>query len=277
MTSSASHRNPDSPDNAKSPAFQFYPKDFLTDENVLVMSLQERGAYITLLCVCWQQGTLPDDQERLARLCGVPVPAFRRLWPALAVCFRAALDQPGRLVQPRLEREREKQANFARRQSDRGRLGGRPKKPDESGNKATAFPPLSGAAKPEQSGAAKPGKALQSSSSSSSSDFSQKELARPQSTDVSPEASTRAGDFCRWYEDTHERLFSVGYFGTNNDYMNALRLVEKFSDQDLQDAALVWFGQDDDFATKGTRTIAKFASRVTGCLQDAKRVIGRSA
>jgi hypothetical protein len=42
----------DSTPGGKSPAFQFYPKDFLTDENVRVMSLQERGAYITLLCLC---------------------------------------------------------------------------------------------------------------------------------------------------------------------------------------------------------------------------------
>jgi hypothetical protein len=85
----------------------------------------------------------------------------------------------------------------------------------------------------------------------------------------------RAGEFSRWYEDTHERLFSVGYIGTRHDYEDALRLVAKLSDQDLRDAALVWFGQDDDFATTGTRTIGKFASRATGCLQQARAVVGR--
>lgn len=80
----------------------------------------------------------------------------------------------------------------------------------------------------------------------------------------------RAGSFCQWYEDTHERLFHIGYIGTGNDYQAALRLCEKLTDQQVRDAALVWFGMDDDFATNGTRTIPKFASRATGCLQQAK-------
>lgn len=37
----------------KSPAFQFYPKDFLTDDKVLAMSAEVRGLYITLLCIDW--------------------------------------------------------------------------------------------------------------------------------------------------------------------------------------------------------------------------------
>ena len=74
----------------KSPAFQFYPKDFLTDEKVRVMSLQERGAYITLMCLCWTEGTIPSDLLRLARLCEVPVRVFRHLWPALEPCFQGA-------------------------------------------------------------------------------------------------------------------------------------------------------------------------------------------
>jgi hypothetical protein len=37
----------------KAPAFQFYPKDFLTDSRVMAMSNEVRGMYITLLCVDW--------------------------------------------------------------------------------------------------------------------------------------------------------------------------------------------------------------------------------
>lgn len=81
----------------------------------------------------------------------------------------------------------------------------------------------------------------------------------------------RAGAFCEWYEDTHQRLFGIGYIGTNSDFMAAQRLCEKLSDQEVRDAALVWFGQDDDFATNGTRSIPKFASRASGCLQEARK------
>lgn len=82
----------------------------------------------------------------------------------------------------------------------------------------------------------------------------------------------RAGDFCQWYEDTHERLTGVGYIGTQNDYQAALKLCQKLADAEVRDAALVWFGMDDDFAKNGTRTIPKFASRASGCLQLAKQV-----
>lgn len=107
----------------RSPAFQFYPKDFLTDSNVVVMSLQERGAYITLICQCWIEGDIPADPARLSRLCGVPIASFRKLWPALAPCFRPLRRDADRLVHPRLERERQKQIEFRDGQSERGVKG----------------------------------------------------------------------------------------------------------------------------------------------------------
>jgi uncharacterized protein YdaU (DUF1376 family) len=110
----------------KSPAFQFYPKEFLTDGNVAGMSLQERGAYITLLCVCWQERSLPADPTRLANMVGLPYAQFRKFWPAIAVCFSQA---DGRLVHPRLEKEREKQENYRRRQSDKGKASAANRKP----------------------------------------------------------------------------------------------------------------------------------------------------
>jgi uncharacterized protein YdaU (DUF1376 family) len=100
----------------KSPAFQFYPKEFLTDGNVAAMSLQERGAYITLLCICWQEKSLPADLSRLANIVGVPLKVFTRLWPILSGCF---IKQGDRFLHPRLEKEREKQTAFSRRQKDK--------------------------------------------------------------------------------------------------------------------------------------------------------------
>jgi uncharacterized protein YdaU (DUF1376 family) len=110
--------DPDS--TGKSPAFQFYPADFLSDRNVIVMSMQERGVYITLICHAWQS-PLPSDVAQLARICGVPFASFKKFWPAIGVCFR---EQDGYLVHPRLERERIKQLEYRRRQSDRGRASG---------------------------------------------------------------------------------------------------------------------------------------------------------
>ena len=40
----------------KSPAFQFYPKDWLADHDVACMTMAERGIYITILCYSWEEG-----------------------------------------------------------------------------------------------------------------------------------------------------------------------------------------------------------------------------
>lgn len=116
----------------KAPAFQFYPKDFLTDSHVVAMTLQELGAYVRLLCICWLDRSLPAEPACLARLCRVSPACFARLWPALKPCF-AELD--GRLVQPRMERERAKQESYRAMKAAAGKNGGRPKaepKQDES-------------------------------------------------------------------------------------------------------------------------------------------------
>ena len=126
----------------KSPAFQFYPKDFLTDEHVALMSLSERGAYITLLCICWTEGSLPSDPKRLSRLCGVSPSIMRRLWVALETCFRPHPSIDGRVIHPRLDRERISQAEFRRRQSDNGRKGGRPHKPTTNPEQSQNNPSL---------------------------------------------------------------------------------------------------------------------------------------
>ncbi len=131
----------------QAPAFQFYPKDFLTDTNVVAMTLQECGAYIRLLCLCWLERSLPVEMAMLARLCRVSPACFTKLWPALAPCFR---EVDGRLIQPRLERERQKQDTWRELKAAAGRQGGRPKstpkahgKHTQSRTKANKSPPSS--------------------------------------------------------------------------------------------------------------------------------------
>ncbi len=109
----------------KSPAFQFYPKDFMMDGNVMAMTLAERGAYITLICWCWLEGQVPTEMSALARLCKVSTPAFKRLWPALEPCFEPIAANC--MIQPRIERERKKQEAYRVMKAEAGRQGGRPK------------------------------------------------------------------------------------------------------------------------------------------------------
>lgn len=109
----------------KAPAFQFYPKDFMTDGHVMAMTLAERGAYITLICLCWMEGSVPAEMAALARRCKVSTAVFVKLWPALEPCFVPSYGEM--LIQPRIERERQKQADYRAMKAEAGRLGGRPK------------------------------------------------------------------------------------------------------------------------------------------------------
>jgi len=110
----------------RSPAFQFYPGDFLSSSKVQRMSLTEIGAYTKLLCLNWLDGSLPDDIAILASMVGLKQAAFAKMWTGpLHECF---VQRNGRLVNRRLEEEHRKQVEFKRRQSDNGKMGGRPKK-----------------------------------------------------------------------------------------------------------------------------------------------------
>ena len=110
----------------KAPAFQFYTKDWLSDARVLAMSLEERGLYIGLMAVCWtERCQLPADEARLARIAGVPVTRFRRLWRAVEGCFERHGDT---YRHPRLDREQERQTQHREKQARNGAKGGRPRK-----------------------------------------------------------------------------------------------------------------------------------------------------
>ena len=83
----------------KSPAFQFYARDFLTDINVQLMSMEERGIYITLLAFAWLENGVPNDISVLSRLCGNP-PKFEKSMISVMNCF---YELEGRLYNKRME------------------------------------------------------------------------------------------------------------------------------------------------------------------------------
>ena len=105
------------------PSFQFYPADFLADENVRLMNNQARGCYIMLLCHCWREGSIPSDIEELAALCGEDVEAMRVMWSRVGKCFTPKTKMNGRLVQRRLLKEKRKQDEYHKRKSDAGKKG----------------------------------------------------------------------------------------------------------------------------------------------------------
>lgn len=131
----------------KSPAFQFYPKDFLGDGDQAGMSLQETGAYARLMCYEWNShgDGIPDDAIRAANMVHAAPGAMRKMWPAIRSMFIPHPTEPGRLVHPRLEKERAKQNIFRRRQSDasKKRWGSRGIPAASSGDIPLAIPKAS--------------------------------------------------------------------------------------------------------------------------------------
>lgn len=90
---------------ARCRSFDFNPTDFLNDPHVLVMSFEERGAYITLLCRAWEMtipGVLPADEGIIRRLVGATTDEWDRVRASLRGCFDTS---DGRWIQKRMHRE----------------------------------------------------------------------------------------------------------------------------------------------------------------------------
>ena len=91
----------------KSPAFQWYPKDFYTDQAVVNMSLEAEAVYRRLIDICWLEDGLSLDPESLWRPAKCKsLDHFNRLWMQMRSKF---LVRDGKMFHPRLDLERRKQ------------------------------------------------------------------------------------------------------------------------------------------------------------------------
>lgn len=244
----------------KSPAFQFYPKDFLADGNVAGMSLQERGAYITLLCVCWQEQSLPMALNRLANMVGSPLSAFHKLWPAIAPCF---VEKDGRYVHPRLEKEREKQDHFRRRQSDKGKASAtarQPKGQPESNRGSTGVQP-EGQPKPNSPISYLP-TPVQSATHSVSA----------RATEPSGTTDEILGKRAAALLETYSRLYAQHRHGArfrrplgNLEWTEAVEICRTWDDDTLAKLITILLTTDDDWVARTDRGWKVFNARVQWC------------
>jgi len=93
----------------KAPAFQFYADDFLA--GTITMTNEEKGAYITLLCIQWSRESLTESD--FTRVCiGMP-PHSQRICQS-----KFQIDAEGNFRNPRMETEREKQDQYRQKQTD---------------------------------------------------------------------------------------------------------------------------------------------------------------
>ena len=105
----------------KDPAVLFYTSDFLS--GTYGMTMDERGQYITLLCLQHLQGHL---SEKIIRLSVGDISSDVRA--------KFVIDEQGLLFNPRMDEEKEKRAAFVTARVLNGQKGGRPPKSKESEN-----------------------------------------------------------------------------------------------------------------------------------------------
>lgn len=107
----------------KPPAFQFYPKDWLSSLNVLMMSPAQEGAYIRLLAYCWDSGdcSIPDDDEQLAIMSRLGEGWFKGGSTVVRKCFITHPQKPGYLTNGRMLEEAQKQEAWKRKSSEGGK------------------------------------------------------------------------------------------------------------------------------------------------------------
>lgn len=103
--------------------FSFYGRDFLA--STLGWSAEERGHYVALLVVQWEQDGLPKDMKRLELIS----PGVTKCWPTLESKF--PLQRDGKRRNTRLEHERHlaKERSERARQSASARWSGKPATP----------------------------------------------------------------------------------------------------------------------------------------------------
>ena len=82
---------------AKDPAFLMYSKDWI--EGTAEYMPDEKGVYIDLLCYQHQRGGLPVDIHRLAKMVGLSIDDFSKIWIVISKHFKQVDD---RLVNQKL-------------------------------------------------------------------------------------------------------------------------------------------------------------------------------
>lgn len=105
----------------KSPCFPFYPSDFFGDIKVRIMTGEEQAFYLLLLANIWEfdtQFSIPDDQKIICTLLKISDEKFLEISTKILDCFQR---KNGKLISKRLKQEKDKQVNYRKQQSEKGK------------------------------------------------------------------------------------------------------------------------------------------------------------
>lgn len=96
--------------------FPFFPDRWLLSRSVRLMTLEQRGVYVELLCHAWRDGSIPSNLSECAALIACPLDVLEAVWPRLESLWEPSDD--GTLVNPWLEEIRTEQIS----KSDKRRI-----------------------------------------------------------------------------------------------------------------------------------------------------------
>ncbi len=119
-----------------SPAFQFYPEAWLSSPKVAVMTPEQEGGYIRLLCYCWNSGdcSLPDNDDELIALARLSKGGSTNVIAPIKRCFVPHPEKPGFLTNERLQKEIAKQAAWKKKSSNGGKQSSENKRKSKGGS-----------------------------------------------------------------------------------------------------------------------------------------------
>lgn len=133
------------------PAFQFYPNDWLASLSISLMSPAQEGAYIRLLSYAWSDPdcSLPDDDTILAQLSRLNEGWLKGGSTVIRKCFVSHPDKPGRLVNLRLLKERNKQDAWREKSRQGGIQSAKARASEVKGGSTTGQPSTSRVVQPK--------------------------------------------------------------------------------------------------------------------------------
>lgn len=108
-----------------SPAFQLYASDTIADKHYRLMSLEERGLLLSLMCECWVNRSVPADPDELGKWLGHPSGQINAALSSRVLSFFSV--ENGELINPKLEKYRKELEERRAKMSKGGKKGAKTK------------------------------------------------------------------------------------------------------------------------------------------------------
>jgi uncharacterized protein YdaU (DUF1376 family) len=238
------------PQNPKSPAFQWYPNDFMGDVNVQLMDWTQRGIYVWLIGLCWLQKSIPSDIGSLAKITNTSIGYWEENGSNILRCFNVS--KSGQLIHPRVEREREKQRAYKEKKQIAGEIGAKSRwSKSSNSNKIHASAILLPLAN-------------DSSSSSSSSSISIKEK------NTADKLPTENGILKEFIEQEYLSKRGIPMISDGSDWSSFFKLVARCNGRiTIEQVKLAWtcyLNSPDKFDIKQGHPLRYFSTNINGFL-----------